>query len=174
MKISHENKFIIDIIIPLFISMMTCFILYEMSFSHIIGDGKIIDKISSLLGILIGFFIASLAAVSTFDRPEMDHYMKGTPPTLNKKPLTSRQFLCYLFGYLSFITIITILTSDLINVFSGALIIITKNNSLLAFVIFMPYFFVVTNILMTLFLGLSFLTDDIHKRENTIINKVLK
>ena len=174
MKISHENKFALDIVIPFFISILVCFFFYYLSYENMIGDNSIIYRINSILGILIGFFIASLAAVSTFDRPEMDNIMEGIPPTLHKLPLTRRQFLCYLFGYLSFVTINIILISDTMNVFSVDIINLISTNTFIYILIFTPYFFLITNIFITLFLGLSFLTENIHKKKKSIINKVDK
>ena len=41
------------------------------------GERGVLDQLNGLLGILVGFFIAALAAVSTFDRPSMDDPMPG-------------------------------------------------------------------------------------------------
>ncbi|MEJ1644057.1 hypothetical protein SMA60_27945, partial [Escherichia coli] len=60
----------------------------------------------------IGFYIAALAAVSTFSSPSIDEVMAGDPPTLLEKfrgqkikvELTRRRFVCYLFGYLALVS----------------------------------------------------------------------
>ncbi len=61
--------------------------------------------VNGLLQVLIGFFVASLAAVATFQRPGMDENMRGKAPTLQGKGVTRRQYLCYMFGYLAFMSI---------------------------------------------------------------------
>jgi hypothetical protein len=73
------------------------------------GDRGVLDQLNSLIGILVGFFIAALAAVATFDRPSMDDPMPGIPPKMRIKEkgvsydvdLSRRIFLSQLFGYLT-------------------------------------------------------------------------
>ena len=49
----------------------------------IAGPSGLLDVISDFLVLLPGFFIASLAAVSTFQRKEMDEIMPYPTPTIN-------------------------------------------------------------------------------------------
>ena len=66
----------------------------------------------TVFAILPGFFIAALAAVSTFNRPEMDEVMSGQAPELKLRtgehesyvPLTTRMFTTHLFSYLTSIS----------------------------------------------------------------------
>lgn len=82
--------------------------------SGLISDGffsfegdKLINEVNTLMGILIGFYIAALAAVSSFTNENLDKIMKGRAPTLTsrrkgvdiKEKLTRRRFLAVLFGY---------------------------------------------------------------------------
>lgn len=68
---------------------------------------KLVADINSLMGILVGFYIAALAAVSSFTNENLDQVMKGRSPTLIstrqgkeiKETLTRRRFLAVLFGY---------------------------------------------------------------------------
>src|SRR5258706_8987546 len=72
-----------------------------------------VPAFTDLLQVLTGFYIASLAAVATFNKPGLDDPMAGDPPTLREdycaittvKPLTRRRFLCLLFGYLSWLSL---------------------------------------------------------------------
>lgn len=88
--------------------------------SWLIDDGtfsfdgaKLINDINTLMGILIGFYIAALAAVSSFTNENLDKIMKGRAPTLTSRrkgadieeKLTRRRFLAVLFGYCASLSI---------------------------------------------------------------------
>ncbi len=88
--------------------------------SWLIDDGifsfdgaKLISDINTLMGILIGFYIAALAAVSSFTNENLDKIMKGRAPTLTSRrkgadieeKLTRRRFLAVLFGYCASLSI---------------------------------------------------------------------
>lgn len=87
----------------------------------ILGQNGVVATFNGLLGILIGFYIAALAAVATFQRPEMDEVMRGTPPTLplpdrsEPMPLTRRLFLCLLFGHLTLVALLGFVVFALAN-----------------------------------------------------------
>jgi len=76
--------------------------------------GKLVADINSLMGILVGFYIASLTAVSSFTNENLDQVMKGRSPTLVstrqgkqiKENLTRRRFLAVLFGYCAALSIL--------------------------------------------------------------------
>lgn len=78
---------------------------------NLFGEFGLVHQANGLMQILSGFYIASLAAIATFNRPGLDETMKGDPPrlrrsgTLKEEELTRRRFLCLLFGYLSFASI---------------------------------------------------------------------
>ena len=75
---------------------------------------KMIGDVNALMGILVGFYIAALAAVSSFSNENLDQVMKGRAPTLTtvrkgeeiKETLTRRRFLAILFGYCATLAII--------------------------------------------------------------------
>lgn len=78
------------------------------------SPGGLLSNMLTLLAVLPGFFIAALAAVATFDRPEMDEQMPEPAPTLAiyrqgawlDVNLTRRTFLTYLFSYLSVLSLL--------------------------------------------------------------------
>jgi hypothetical protein len=80
-------------------------------------------EISGLLQILPGFYIASLAAIATFNKGNMDQYMPEPTPTVNVRVrghslpirLTRRRMLSLLFGYLSFLSLLLFLLIILAN-----------------------------------------------------------
>lgn len=76
---------------------------------NVFGQSGLVQSVNGLAGILVGFFIAALAAVSTFPGEDMDAVMPGNPPTLTDRDITKgkpqklsrRAFLSFLFGYLT-------------------------------------------------------------------------
>lgn len=75
---------------------------------------RLIGDVNVLMGILVGFYIAALAAVSSFSNDNLDQIMKGRAPTLTVfrggeeivEKLTRRRFLAILFGYCAVLSII--------------------------------------------------------------------
>jgi hypothetical protein len=83
------------------------------------GSSGALSKILGFIQSLPGFYLAALAAVATFNNPDMDKLMPGTPPTakilyngtLTVVPLTRRRMLSIMFAYLTAISfILTLLT----------------------------------------------------------------
>jgi hypothetical protein len=80
------------------------------------NQDKFVANLSQLLALMIGFYLAALAAVATLNRDGIDSPLKGEPAKLRvinhdggqrvDKNLTYRQFICYMFGYLSFLSLI--------------------------------------------------------------------
>lgn len=68
---------------------------------------QLVADLNGLIGVLIGFYIAALAAVSSFSNENLDQIMKGRAPSLvsfrggkrSEERLTRRRFLAILFGY---------------------------------------------------------------------------
>jgi hypothetical protein len=81
----------------------------------ITGKEGLFAGIIQILVLLPGFFIAALAAVATFARPEMDEAMPAPAPTIMlnigyecEVELTRRMFLSYLFSYLSIASLLLV------------------------------------------------------------------
>ena len=81
----------------------------------IVVDGaNIIKDVNVLMGILVGFYIAALAAISSFGNQDLDRQMSGRSVKLirvrqGKKEaeiLTRRRFLAVLFGYCASLSIL--------------------------------------------------------------------
>jgi len=75
---------------------------------------KLASDINILMGVLIGFYIAALAAVSSFTNENLDKIMKGRAPSIKHfrqgeevtEKLTRRRFLAILFGYCASVSIV--------------------------------------------------------------------
>lgn len=111
-----ESKFVYDFIIPGILTVMTVsgswWLGIPMTFSK---QPNLVNSITQLLALMIGFYLAALAAVATFDRAGIDSPLKGGDATLwvrdhnggerKKKTLSYRKFISYMFGYLSFLSL---------------------------------------------------------------------
>jgi hypothetical protein len=174
------SKATYDFVLPTAISLIATFVVWRFSFSlGLYAADGFIPGIINLLNLLIAFFIAALAAVATFDRPGLDDPMKGEPATMKRRDsknivrdrfLTHRQFICYLFGYLSFSTIMLLLilygfrlvgheaaaSLDLhVHVWGPVFAL----KPLLKLIGTFVFFFLFTQIIVTMLLGIYFLSD---------------
>lgn len=174
MRIKHPVKPWFDWYVPLFITVPVFLILLFLPKQvDIFGNNGLVFVITDLIKILVGFYIAALAAIATFHREQMDQELSGEPATLRvhrkgvakESNLTRRRFLCYLFGYLAFIGIF-------IYFVGAAATLLHSNVQLLPSVwwvltlkwgFIFVYLYVTANLLSTTLLGLHFMTDRIHR-----------
>lgn len=90
-----------------------------------IALSELVAALVSATALLPGFYIAALAAVSTFAGPHMDEAMPEPTPELDiqtlqtsgPEKLTRRMFLCYLFGYLAVISLLLVFAGTAVQVF---------------------------------------------------------
>lgn len=140
---------------------------------NLFGEYGLVHQTNGLLQILAGFFIASLAAIATFQRQELDEIMGGDPPKLPKskghpfEELTRRRFLCLLFGYLAGASIVLYLTGAGSMMVAALLHDWAKSAPLMhtgmRTIFALIYCFVLAHILITAVLGLYFLVDRMHR-----------
>lgn len=70
-----------------------------------------VGSATTLMGVLIGFYIAALAAVTSFPNESLNSIMSGRAPTIQERvgservKLTRRRFLSILLGYCAFLSI---------------------------------------------------------------------
>lgn len=171
LRIKQGNNFfcskkLYDFGLPFFLGCGTAFLHFWLPVSpRMLGENGIVDIISGLLQLLVAFFIAALAAVATFDRESMDKEMRGHPAVLRRKKteviLTRRQFVCHLFGYLAFVSLMLLLSIVLVKIVYPTLQNYLELGNVLHFkTIAMFVFWVVFwNIIITTILGLHFLSN---------------
>lgn len=172
-RIKHSEKLWFDAILPAILATLCAVCLYMLPKPiAFIGKDGVISLVNGILQILSGFYIASMAAVATFQKDGMDDQMEGMPPKLKiikrKKPiyknLTRREFLTYLFGYLAFMSILMYFVGGFVQLTSGSISIVTAEMHLwIKYVLVGLYMFVVFNILCTTILGMHFMIDKIHR-----------
>lgn len=67
------------------------------------GKTGVIESVGSFMQVLVGFYVAALAAVATFQGSSLDENVLGM--SLDGKPFKRRHFLSYLFGYLALLSL---------------------------------------------------------------------
>lgn len=173
LSVRPKAKWRYDILYPLVIAVLVGTVLNVAAPSvNLSGDRGLLDQANSLIGILVGFFIAALAAVATFDRPSMDKPMAGIPPTLRivekgvvyDVKLSRRVYLSQLFGYLTVCSIVAYGIGSLVQVstvrasdFGGQ-----SAYNIFRWAFVYGYTFLVANIFVNTLLGVFYLSYRIH------------
>ena len=135
---------------------------------------KLIADVNSLMGILVGFYIAALAAVSSFTNENLDQVMKGRPPTLIaarkgseiKETLTRRRFLAILFGYCATLAIVLYIFGVLqvhLTVSPPTMTWLQTALSFASLVIWGLYVWIISSLLVVTLLGLHYLVERMHR-----------
>jgi len=176
LRIKHSQKVHWDITIPLILAfLVTMAFLLLPEEIQVFKDGGLIKEINNLLQILAGFYIASLAAVATFSKTDLDELMQGEPVKLTIKRegqkqtihLTRRLFLCSLFGFLAYMSIFlylfgvaaNLLVDNLIGFIPAACLVYSKTTFIFVFLL------VFSNIMVTTLIGLYYMSDRMHRFE---------
>lgn len=135
---------------------------------------KLIGDINVLMGILVGFYIAALAAISSFSNAILDQTMKGRTPTLQvirhgkkiSEKLTRRRFLAILFGYCATLAIILYV----FGVIQSHLTITLPKfpyeelvSQIFGQIAWGAYFWLTSSLLVVTLLGLHYLVERIHR-----------
>ncbi|WP_143103469.1 hypothetical protein [Albimonas pacifica] len=136
--------------------------------------GELIKDVNSLVGILVGFYIAALAAVSSFSNENLDQLMKGRAPTLIsvrqgaeiKETLTRRRFLSILFGYCASLAIILYV----FGVIQTHIVVILPDIEwvkwafgALRMLAWGIYVWIISSLLVVTLLGLHYLVERMHR-----------
>ncbi len=114
--IDDPSKWKIDWMIPFVITLVMTISFYIIpGDEHWMGANGFIKNLQGVLQILPGFYLASLAAIATFNKDDLDYELPTPTPKISIKfvrsdrlhsktiNLTRRRMLCYLFGYLTFL-----------------------------------------------------------------------
>ncbi|WP_338591360.1 hypothetical protein VXM60_02265 [Shewanella khirikhana] len=163
--ISHHEKRWFDLYIPALLSALICLILYFLPTPVVlVGKDSLIAVVNGILQILSGFYIASMAAVATFNKEGMDEVMNGHPPTIKGEALTRRSFLTYLFGYLAFMSILMYFVGGFLQLAGKSITQISLDlPEIIKYLLVWLYMLAISNILTTTVLGMHFLIDRVHR-----------
>jgi len=136
----------------------------------IFGDYGVIRGLNTFYSVVIGFYIAGLAAVSTFPSAHLDKEISGHPTVLvsykggssSEEKLTRRRLMAYVFGYCVFLAIILLITG---TIASGTSFVGDVED----FKLIVQYFFVVfyvycsSSLLVATLFMLHYLTERMHR-----------
>ena len=173
--IEHQQKRKFDWFIPLIFSGISTTILY-ISRNHInvYTPEGLISQILAFIQILPGFYIAALAAISTFNKADIDQLMPEPTPKMeiliqgekNTIDLTRRRFLCMLFAFLVAESIVIALLAIFALNFAGVIKLLL--HPYLYFQMGINYLFLFIfntlfwQLIVSTFLGLYYLGDKMH------------
>ena len=127
-------------------------------------EGEIISDLMSLLGVLIGFYIAALAAVASFQSEILDSHLKGPPTTLKShrkgktetETLTRRRFLCVVFGYCASMSIVLYTVGMCLRY-------VITGDQILHDSVTLVFFWGLSSLFIVTLLGLHYLVDRMHR-----------
>jgi hypothetical protein len=176
-----QSKAVIDFIMPGICALVMCILFLWLDVRlAIFAHEEFIKRLTDLLALLIAFYMAALAAVATFERKGIDDPLKGGDATLrvlhhdtntySQKALSYRQFISYLFGYLSFICLCLYIFISVVSLGWPALekhyicnaVITDILVNIVDPVIFFLVIFFVWQLTFTSLLGIYFLTERIQ------------
>lgn len=117
LSIQHPSRLPVWVnwVLPLLISALSLWALWTLGENvNMFGQQGLLDRLLTLIQTLAGFYIAALAAVSSFNSPHLDRTMPSPPPTmfvkyngvLQKVELTRRRFLTSMFAYLTALSLL--------------------------------------------------------------------
>ena len=133
---------------------------------------SIVSDMNTLMGILVGFYIAALAAVSSFPNDNLDQVMEGEVPTIAtirdgktvSEKLTRRRFLSILFGYCAVLAVILYV----LGVFIAHLEVSVPTSaqtaiSVVEHLVWWVYIWIISSLLIVTLLGLHYLVERMHR-----------
>lgn len=180
-----KQKYDLDIRLPFLISISISIIFTVLKFFdssiNIFGQtNNLLTPIISFYQAMPGFYIAALAAIATFPSSSMNKRMPEPTPYLlidpelgdvsnNKDYLSRRRFLCYMFAYLAFISILFFFIAIVLNFsFNTTFFKLADWLFLLSYFLscFFIFFIIFQSVFIT-FLGLWYLGHRIHLNDNS-------
>lgn len=122
LTIQHNSRLPLWVnwIVPIFISALAIGMpwLFDINVA-VYSENGVISRVLGFVQSLAGFYIAALAAIATFNNPDMDKRMSGEAPTMEVNyngamslvKLTRRRFLSSMFSYLTASSIVLTIVS---------------------------------------------------------------
>jgi hypothetical protein len=132
------------------------------------GDGALVPFTRDLLIMAVPFMVGALAAVAMGSPgSHLDRRAVGAPILLDGEILTLRQFVCYLLGYLSFVSMVTLGTVVSALLLRVTLLAWTAGAPIIRMLIHgagsLVLFILLSSLTVTVFWSLYFLTDVVNR-----------
>lgn len=176
-----HSKRVYDFVFPIFFALVTCaaFLWLQLQLA-VFSHEELVKRLLDLLALMIVFYMAALAAVATFERQGIDNPLRGEDAILSvrhhdggtyaDKKLSYRQFISYLFGFLSFLSLRLYIVIIILAVGWPQLELHFKAHHRISWlleniadpVLFLFVMFFVGQLIFTSLLGIYFLTDRIQ------------
>jgi hypothetical protein len=130
---------------------------------------SIVSSATTLMGVLVGFYIAALAAVTSFPNESLNSIMAGNAPKIlerstgQRMPVTRRRFLAILLGYCAFLSIFVYAIG---SIYSSVGFLPTVNDHVRAVVAatwWLFYVWISSSLLVVTMLCLHYLIDRMHR-----------
>jgi vacuolar-type H+-ATPase subunit I/STV1 len=177
LHIKHRKMHVYTIVLPLIFATLIVMGYFLLPVTpKLAGGGGLLRDVLTMLGILPGFYIAALAAVTTFNSPSMDAVLPRPAPLLRVQirgeweniELSKRQFLSYLFSYLVVLSLalsgtviaVVAIAPSIPTVLSGVPTdYLMRAKHFLAFLFLAPFSFALGSILVTTLHGIYLMTE---------------
>lgn len=177
LAIRHSHKWVVDWVYPGFFAAIVVGLLSLGNPRDIVSadDNGVVQLILSFVQSLPGFYIAALAAIATFGRPDIDEILPAPTPKVvvrnrgveNLVDLTRRRFLAMLFAFLTAESILVIISSIFLVSHGAPLFSFTyfelSAASGLALIVAFAYFLVFFQMVVATFWGLYYLGYKLHE-----------
>lgn len=154
--------------LPLGLALVTIFSSYLINSdgATIFLDDSALIKIGSFIQTLPGFYLAALAAIATFSKPDLDAFLLGKELYIsnedgNEIRLTRRRFLTIMFAYLTVQSFVFSLLCVMINNINFSIFDYATNNYL-AFIVGGFLFFIFWQLITITLWGIFYLAEKIH------------
>ena len=119
-RLRGSNLLYFQYVYPSLIMIVIFIVYHQWAKSYLIIDfDKVVTSATTLMGVLVGFYIAALAAVTSFHNSKLDNTMAGQSTSLRERsggksePISRRRFISILLGYCAFMSIIIFLAGSL-------------------------------------------------------------
>ena len=179
--LSNADKRRIDIIPTLVLALFISIPFIFLTGASFFEANGFLDKLLTLTSGLTGFYVAALVAAATFLHPDLDKIIKSGPVelitkdadgTINREPLTRREFACMIFGYLAASTLLLSIAICLavgLSTYNWVLFAGYKFYARAAGVVFFAIW--ISHITTVTSLGLFYLMDRLHRHDPKIVTK---
>lgn len=177
LRVRHQFYFRYNILYPMICAAVTLLALKALSPEPFFSANGIASRFSTFFAITTPFYIAALAAISTFPGPKFfDEPFKMSRPTTiviagdlgapETVEVTQRHFLCLLYGYCCILSFLLFLVAVVAPVVApGLSAIFGATSQLGSYILSFIFLFFVFQSFILLLLGIYFLSDRIHRKD---------
>jgi hypothetical protein len=130
--------------------------------------------VNAALQVLVGFYVAALAAIATFNSPSLDQTLADNMSLREggtSHPVTRREMLSYLFGYLSCLGFAVMLAGLFVVPirFLMTLVVPLGWFRTAAYVVLWLYISAIWSLFFTTLLGLYYMVYRMHRADPTVL-----